>query len=124
MVIIDTSVWIEFFKGNEPYYKEVLSLIENRTARTIQPIFGELYQGALSNRERTFISKFWESIFKIEDSELMLNAGLFSFENRLVLKGVKLIDASIIYTAVKNACTIWTLDKKLINVLEKKYVYS
>jgi predicted nucleic acid-binding protein len=123
MVIIDTSVWIEFFKGNQPYYKEVLSLIENRTARTIQPIFGELYQGALSNRERTFISKFWESIFKIEDSELMINAGLYSSVNKLVSKGVKLIDASIIYTAAKNSCTIWTLDKKLLNALDKKYVY-
>lgn len=124
MIVIDTSVWIEFFKDNRPYYKEVLGLIESRNVRTIQPIFGELFQGALSNREKEFIDRFWKSIFKIEDTDLMINAGKFSFENKLVSKGIKLIGASIIYTAHKYNCTIWTLDKKILSYLDKKYIYN
>ena len=123
MVIVDTSVWIEFFKGNEPYYSEVLGLIQSRVVRTIQPIFGELYQGALSKKEKDFIDKFWQAIFKIEDENLMLNAGIHSYEQKLITKGIRLIDASIIYTATKNNCTIWTLDKKILSHLDDKQIF-
>lgn len=124
MVIVDTSVWIEFFKGNEPYYSDVLELLHSRAIRTIQPIFGELYQGALSKKEKEFIDKFWQAIFKIEDSNLMLNAGKYSYENKLISQGIRLIDSSIIYTANKNNCTIWTLDKKMLSHLDSKQIYN
>ena len=124
MVIVDTSVWIEFFKGNEPYYSEVLGLIQSRVVRTIQPIFGELYQGALSKKEKQFIDNFWQAIFKIEDENLMLKAGVHSFEQKLISKGIRLIDASIIYSAQKYNCTIWTLDKKMLGHLNDKQTFN
>ena len=124
MVIVDTSIWIEFFKGNEPYYSEVLGLIQSRVVRTIQPIFGELYQGALSKKEKEFIDDFWQAIFKLEDEQLMLNAGIHSYEQKLISKGIRLIDASIIYTAEKNNCTIWTLDKKILSHLRDNQIFK
>ena len=124
MVIVDTSVWIEFFKGNEPYYSGVFGLIQNRVVRTIQPIFGELYQGALSKKEKDFIDNFWQAIFKIEDENLMLNAGIHSYEQKLISKGIQLIDASIIYIARENNCTIWTLDKKMLSYLNDEQVFK
>ena len=112
------------FKGNEPYYSEVLGLIQSRIVRTIQPIFGELYQGALSNKEKNFIDNFWQTIFKIEDENLMLNSGVHSYEQKLTSKGIRLIDAGILYTAQKNNCTIWTIDKKMLSHLNDKYIFK
>jgi len=123
MVVIDTSVWIEYFKGNEPYYKGVQELINSRSAYTIEPIFGELLQGALNERERKYIMVFWENISKIEDPNLFINAGELAYRKKLVSKGIKLIDASIIYTVLNNGFKLWTLDKKILNFLDEEYLF-
>ena len=124
MVILDTSVWIEFFKGTEQYYNEVLNLIESRSVKTIELIFGELLQGALNKREKEFIIEFWNYIDKIDIPDLLIKSGEFSYNNKLVSKGIKLIDASIIFSTIENNYTLWTLDKKILNYLDKKYIYS
>lgn len=123
MVLIDTSVWIEYFKGNEPYFKRVQDLINSRSAFAIEPVFGELLQGALNERERKYIMVFWENISKIEEPNLFIKAGELAYRKKLISKGIKLIDASIIYTVINNAFTIWTLDKKILNFLDKEYIY-
>jgi hypothetical protein len=124
MVILDTSVWIEFFKGNEPYYPAVQKLIESRSVQTIEPIFGELLQGALNKKEVTTIKSFWEYITKIEEPDLFVKAGELAFKEKLVSKGIKLIDAAIIYSTIHNECMLWTLDKKILSFLDQKYIYT
>ena len=124
MVILDTSVWIEFFKGTEQYYNEVLNLIESRSVKTIDPIFGELLQGALSKREKEFIMEFWTYVDKIEITDLFLKSGEFSFDNKLVSRGIKLIDASIIYCTINSNSKLWTFDKKIIDFIDNKYLYK
>jgi predicted nucleic acid-binding protein len=124
MVILDTSVWIEYFKGKEPYFQKVQSLIEARSIYAIEPIFGELLQGALSKRERDYIKMFWNYISKIEEPELFIKAGELSFKEKLVSKGIKLIDACIIYSTINNNYKLWTLDKKIELFLDKKFLYN
>ncbi|MBA7540807.1 hypothetical protein ES705_33110 [subsurface metagenome] len=124
MVILDTSVWIEFFKGNEPYFREVQKLIDTRSVFAIEPVFGELLQGALSKRERDYILKFWDYISKINEPELFIKAGDLSFKEKLVSKGIRLIDASIIFSAINNNYKLWTLDKKILHFLDKKQLYN
>jgi len=123
MVILDTSVWIEFFKGNEPYFKEVLRLIESRSVVAIEPVFGELLQGALNTRERDYIISFWDSLSRVEISELLIKAGNLSFAEKLVPKGVQLIDAGIIYSTVSCGYKLWTLDKKIIQTIDNKFLF-
>ena len=48
MVIPDTSVWIEYFKGNEPYFDKLHQLIEQGSVYTVEVIFAELLQVALN----------------------------------------------------------------------------
>ena len=124
MVILDTSIWIEYFKGNQSYFQEVQSLIDARSVYAIEPIFGELLQGALSVREREYILTFWNYISKIDESELFIKAGKLSFNEKLVSKGIKLIDASIIYSTINNNYKLWTIDKKIIEFLDKKFLYN
>jgi len=124
MVILDTSVWIEYFKGNEPYFKNVQGLINSHSVYTIEPIFSELLQSALNKREKDFILKYWSYISKIEESELLIKAGELSFNKKLVSKGIKLIDASIIYCTILYNFRLWTLDKKIIQYLDQKFIYN
>jgi predicted nucleic acid-binding protein len=51
MIILDTSIWIEFLKNNSDYYSKVKDLLENRKVLAIECVFGELLQGAKSKRE-------------------------------------------------------------------------
>ncbi len=51
-LIVDTSVWIEFFRGQADYHDALLPLIEQGKVLALECIFGELLQGARGERER------------------------------------------------------------------------
>ena len=55
MILIDTSVWIEFFRAREPYHSRTAELLEEGQILGLTWVFGELLQGAKTNRERTLI---------------------------------------------------------------------
>ena len=124
MVVLDTSVWIEFFKGNEPYFQVVQKLIEARSVSAIEPIFGELLQGALNKREIATIKNFWEYLTKLDEPDLFIKAGELAYKEKLVTKGIKLIDAAIIFATINNNCMLWTLDKKILSHLDQRYIYN
>lgn len=124
MIILDSSVWIEYFKGNEPYYREVQSLIDSQSVCAIEPIFGELLQGAFNKRDRDYIIMYWNYVSKIEETELFIKAGELSFKEKFISKDIKLIDACIMYATIHNNYTLWTLDKKTVQFLDKKYLYN
>jgi len=44
---------------------------------------------------------------------------LVSFENKLISKGIGLIDACLIYATIETNSLLWTLDKKIINFFIK-----
>ena len=44
MIVIDTSVWIEFLKQNPLYAPKITELLENREVLAVEFIFGELLQ--------------------------------------------------------------------------------
>ena len=45
MILVDTSVWIEFFKQKEPFKATVQSLLKSQMALSIEPVFAELLYG-------------------------------------------------------------------------------
>lgn len=123
MVLIDTSVWIEFFKGNTPFYEQVSDLLDKNDALAISPVFGELLQGTKNSRERTIIRDFWENLPKISEDELFINAGIDSSTHHWVDKGIGLIDSVILIASRESAAFIWSLDKKLNRILRKEEKY-
>ena len=123
MIIPDTSIWIEFFKLHEPYFTELKDFLEKREIVVLSSIFGELLQGVKSQNERRIILEYWQYLPKVDESELLIKAGEYSFENKYISKGVGIIDASIVVMAIKNNSVIWTLDEKLKRVLRKEYIH-
>ena len=123
-IILDSSVWFEYFKRNDPYFKEVQAYLNVLSIRIIDPIIGEILQGALNKNEINFIREHIQYVPKIEIRNLFEKAGEYSFENKLISKGIGLIDACLIYATIESNSLLWTLDKKIINFLDEKYLYS
>lgn len=124
MVILDTSLWIEFFKRNPLFFEEVLSLLEENQIYALECIFAELMQGALNKRERSIILEYWENLPKPEIDNLLIKAGFESGNQKWISKGIGLIDSVIILAARETASTIWTLDSKLQAILKKDEMYK
>lgn len=122
-IILDTSVWIEYFKGNEEYFEICHQLIEKGEVKTIELIFAELLQGAKNKRETDIIKSYFELIPKAEIGQFCILAGEYSQQEKLFSKGIGLIDACIITAAITSGSKIWTLDKKIKAFLNNQYLY-
>jgi len=124
MIILDTSLWIEFFKRNPVFFDEVVSLLEENKIYALECVFAELMQGTLNQRERKIIFEYWENLPKPEIENLLLKAGWESSKQKWISKGIGLIDSVIILAARETASTIWTLDSKLRSILKKHEIYK
>jgi predicted nucleic acid-binding protein len=123
-IIADTSVWIEFLKGNPVYFTRLRDLLENRLILGLDCVFAELLQGARNKPERDTIISYWENVPRIEIDDLFIQAGIYSSGHKLIAKGVGLIDSAIIISCHHYDAKIWTLDKKLIAVIKKDELYA
>jgi len=121
-IILDSSVWFEYFKRNDPYFKEVQTYLNILNVKIIDPIIGEILQGALNQNEINFIRENIQYVPKIEIRDLFEKAGEYSFENKLISKGIGLIDACLIVATIETNSLLWTLDKKIVNFLDHKYL--
>lgn len=127
MIILDTSVWIEFFRGKAPYRSEVSDLLGKGQALGLPWIFGELLQGAADKNEVDYLKSFWKVIAKPEtgtSERAWIDAGIESQKGKWFSRGIGLIDAAIVCAAIELKCPVWTLDKKLKEVLRFKRLLS
>jgi len=116
MIIVDTSVWIAFFKKAEQYFSPVKRFMENQQIFAYEPIFGELLQGVKNRRESEIIQQYWAFLPRIGIENGLIKAGILFAEKKLLSFGVGLIDACIVVAAQETQSQIWTLDKKLIAI--------
>ncbi|MGR3319754.1 MAG: PIN domain-containing protein [Candidatus Anammoxibacter sp.] len=124
MVIIDTTIWVEFLKNRRPFSKRISTLLEENQVYALECIFAELMQGALNNRERDIIYEYWLNLPKPVVKNIFLKAGIESGKNKWTSKGIGLIDSVIILTARESFSEIWTLDKKLKSMLKSDEIFA
>ncbi len=124
MIIPDTSVWIEFLKGNPKYKSKIKEMLETNKRLAVECIFAELLQGVRNKRERNIILSYWYHLPKIDGSVFFIEAGLFSNDNKLTNKGVGLIDSLIYIHTLKSNSMLWTLDKKLLKNISDNLIYK
>ena len=78
MIIPDTSVWIEFFKGKEPYSFMMSMYMEDRSLIAAEVVFAELLQGARNKKELEVIHRYWSYLPKSGMKNLLIEAGMES----------------------------------------------
>lgn len=123
MILVDTSIWIEFFKANPTIFPIIERELEHQNILAAECVFAELMQGTKNKREINIIEQFWLNLPKKEEAGLWIKAGLFSSQNKLFSKGIGLIDAFLIIYARKNSAKLWTLDKKIKSILKSSEIY-
>ena len=64
MIVIDTSIWINFLKASEPVFSRMQRLLENGQVLAVEFVFAELMQGAREKRERNIISEYRHNLPK------------------------------------------------------------
>jgi len=124
MIILDTSVWIEHLKKNQIYFEKICELLERGEVLAVECVFGELLQGIKNENEKELIKKYWEHLPKEKYENIIIEAGEYSANNKLLDHGVGLIDSIIIMHGIKSNSKIWSLDKKLLRVLPDELKYS
>ena len=117
MILVDTSIWIDAIQGRG----EIPILIEMMQDKRVllHPwVFGELLVGNLGQKREKILNELQifpkAPIYSLEELQSFIDA------EKLFGKGLSLIDAQLIYTALVNDCMLWTRDKSLL-LLAKRY---
>lgn len=55
MILLDTSVWIEFFKRRPSVFFTGTLLLESQGIIAVECVFGEFLQGVKDSRERSVV---------------------------------------------------------------------
>lgn len=113
-ILVDTSVWIEYFKGNK-MVQDIIHDTKSFKIFLIGPVIAELLLGikTISEKDRLAICMNILPRIEITDND-WIDAG--NTGNLLRQKGitVPLTDLIIFSAAQNNSCSIFTLDKHLI----------
>lgn len=119
MILLDTSIWVEFFRQNEPIASQVSTLLSEQKVITIEPVFSELMFGARNAQERNVIRTFWQILPRAEFGEESLfetasSAMQYDYQD----KKIGLIDAVIIRSTQRGGHLLWTLDERIISDMD------
>ena len=108
MIIIDSSVWIDYLNIDDNH---VVELLEKQLVLKHPHIIGELSCGNIKNRSEFFnlIDKLPKAVVARESE-----ARLFIEEKALMGKGIGYTDVHILAsTALSDNALLWTRDKRL-----------
>ena len=114
MVLIDSSIWVDFFRKGDSSIKSSL-LREKSRVVTHEMIIGEMM---LSNRTD---DSFLEELLLISRLPSVSFEEYWRFvkEKRIAGKGIGYVDTNLLASSIKNGARIWTLDKKLAQAAEE-----
>ena len=112
-VLIDTSVWINFFRDKSPTFSQkVDELLAKNEICVPTIVVAELIQGSKSDREIMAVKEFLEAFHIIDQKEdTWIKAGELSYQLKRKGKRVNLADCYISIIAEHHGCQIFTLDE-------------
>jgi len=112
-VLIDTSVWIGYFKGGDHQLaKKVDEVLSTADIYVPRVVIAELIQGAKSEKEISIIEEFVEAFNIVDQTEdTWLKAGRLSFFMKKKGLTVNIVDCYIAIIASENRCKIFSLDE-------------
>lgn len=111
MILVDTSAWVEFFRGRDPYAGAVDALLASNEVALCGPIVTELGRGFRSASERRRVLPLLEGCLTLPAPDsLWAEAGELGFQ--LARKGVtvKSMDLLIATHALAHSVALLTRD--------------
>jgi len=119
-VLVDTSVWIDFFRKKEPAYGLVSELMGAERICSIGIVLAELLQGAKSMKEISVVKDFIHVFdFLSETPQLWEEAGVLSFRLRGKGRTVGLSDCLIAVMSKQYDVALLSFDKDFAIIKEE-----
>lgn len=121
-VLIDTSVWISYFKNKDDQFADkVDEVLASSEVHVPKVVIAELIQGARSEKEISVIEEFIDAFNIIDQSETTwTKAGKLSYSMKKKGITVNVVDCYIAVIADENSCSIFSLDEHFKNI--KKFI--
>jgi predicted nucleic acid-binding protein len=113
MILVDTSVWIDFFRGARRAQDLATLLTENRVAAH-DWVIGELLLGHLGKQRKMIIDDL-RRLPRLSSATLS-EIEHFVEEESLFGKGLSLVDTQLLYSSIVEKAKLWTHDKGLEQV--------
>lgn len=112
-VLIDTSIWIDYFKNKSSNISEkVDKILTENEVYVPKIVIAELIQGAKSEKEISIIADFIDAFNIIDQKEdSWIKAGKLSYNLKKKGETVNLTDCYIAVIAQEHNCQIFTLDE-------------
>ena len=115
--LIDTSVWIAFFRKKEPCYDLVSQLLDEQTICTTGLIMAELIQGAKTHKEIDIIKDFVSTFEYLQDTpHIWLNAAEAAHKLRRTGTTASLSDCLIAALALHYDAELLSLDSHFTTI--------
>lgn len=125
IVLVDTSIWIEFFRPRPALSEAAMGilshLLEDDQAATIHPIATELLSGRLDARKKKQICEAIEVMMHIDPDwnmrEVwgeMVEMAEVAYRRSLPVPGI--VDRMILVAAEKAGASLWALDRSLLRL--------
>jgi predicted nucleic acid-binding protein len=111
MILVDTSVWIQHFRGGNAHLRE---LLQQGEVATHSMILGELACGNLAKRAETLrLLGHLPRIPQAPDHLVLQSID----SRRLFGKGIGWVDAHLLTASLLSSVPLWTLDRRLSELL-------
>jgi len=113
-VLIDTSVWIEYFRRkSSPIAEKVERILDKDEVFVPKIVIAELMQGSKSTKELSILEDFFDAFRIIDQKEdSWVKAGNLSYQLKRKGKKIHLFDCYIAVIARDNECKIFTLNRQ------------
>jgi predicted nucleic acid-binding protein len=115
MVLVDTSVWIRFFFGQQPYSAEMHRLLARDEVVGHELVYGEILIGDRGGRQK-FLA-FYERMRQASMVPHHEVIGLVRHRN-LHGRGIGWIDVHLLASALAERLQLWTADRNFAAVAE------
>jgi len=115
IVLVDTSVWINFFKGHETHSSLYLkNNLSNIVIATCPVIVQEVLQGMISDKDFRYFSSYFDTLTKLIENNYELAYEAAKLYRELREKGItvrKPNDCSIAVYAIRNNISLLQDDR-------------
>lgn len=110
IVLVDTSVWIRFLSNRAPYAAELDRLLGRDEVSGHEFVYGELLMGDKGGRKQLLAS--YE---EMHQAPAVPHRDVVEFvrDRRLHGRGIGLIDAHLLASALVGRLKLWTTDPRL-----------
>lgn len=116
MILVDTSVWIAFFRG-EPKSGSLSRFLEEDAVLVHPWVEGELMLGSLGAKRNAILGDLARlpraPVLRDDETKSLIGA------RKLAGSGIGWVDAQLIGSAIVAGAVLWTFDGKLARVASR-----